>query len=360
MKNTSKQTVTEIDLFELFSILWKKKLTIILITCLFIAFFAIYAFNAKKEWVSNAQIIPPNAIQLGGFLEAQRGYFRLTRGADEKIYDYNEKIKDSIRNAYDTLIVMLSSEANKRDYFQKTEYINSQVNKSKDDFLTQKMLLDIAINNLEIKETINNSRDSFNITFAAEKAIDTQKILKDYIDYTNALALNKLYNELSLKINEHILNLENEVNGIKHKAERTRKNEIMTLKQALAVAKDANLTGYIGESTLVGNTIIDFSDSNSLFLLGEKYLSAKLRVLETSPIIYPVDYYQFMENIENLKELISYEEKGILYEYTMAPSLPLITDKPNKFLILFLGVLFGMFVAIMYVIINLKLANRKY
>lgn len=52
----------EIDLVELIKVLWNKKIWIVLSTIVFTALAAVYAFTAKEQWTSKAEV-----IELGSF-----------------------------------------------------------------------------------------------------------------------------------------------------------------------------------------------------------------------------------------------------------------------------------------------------
>jgi len=363
-----------IDLFELFSILWKCKVTIITITGISVFFATIYAFTAKEEWTSKAQIIQPNAVQLGKFLEVQQSYSRFASDSEVAIDASPEAMQNGrlrfisgdsvnidafLKNAYNTLIVMLSATDNKLNYLQGSDYFKHQSMEIDDELERQKILLNMVTDNLQIKATEKNKEDSFDITFSAENANDAQKTLLGYIEKTNEIVLSKLFDHLRLQINERIRTLENSVSNIKQQTELGRTNQIMVLKQAILAAKDAEIVEYTGESTIAGNTIIDFSNLDNMFLLGEKYLTAQLQSLESSPIIYPISYHQTLTNISDLKKLLEFEPKGITFEYTRTPSQPLVKDKPRKGLILILGALLGGMLGCGVVLVRSIVKNRK-
>lgn len=359
MQNTSHSS-DAIDLFELCSILWKRKLTIIAITSISIIFAAIYAFTAKEEWNSNAQIIPPKAVQLGSYLEMQRGYYRFAEVEEDF------KIENVVDDAYKTMVVMLNETNNKFDYLFNSEYYKSLIIKEDDDLEKQKMLIEMVGDDLKVKETTSGQKDSYDIGFVAENPNDAQKTLLGYIENTNKLVLNKLFDDLLKKIDERILTLEYSASNLKLQAEQTRKNNVLSLKQALTVAKEAGIVEYAGQGPVTANTRIDLTNSTindlfnseNLFLLGEKYLTAQLNALETSTVIYPVNYYKTLNNIKGLKQLYDLEPKGMAFEYTSKPSLPLLKDRPLKSLILIFGALLGMVFGCGLVLVQSVVNNR--
>ena len=70
----------EIDLIELISILWKKKLWIILSSFIFTAIAGVYAFTAKEQWTSSAEVIAPRTLDLGDYFSVRKEYARILGG----------------------------------------------------------------------------------------------------------------------------------------------------------------------------------------------------------------------------------------------------------------------------------------
>lgn len=343
MQNTHYSSSNSIDLFDLFANLWKNKLIIFIATCIGIVVSANYAFTTKEEWSSEAQIISPESEQLSAYLDVLRGYYRFG--------DITANLNiDSYKNdAYKTLVVMLKAVNSKHEYLKNTPYYIQQEIKLELEKEKQNLLLEGLVSNLQIKETNKGDQSSYNISFTAETASEAQQTLQGYIESVNREAINKLFDDLHALINERILTLEYNANNLKEQAEQTRKNNILAIEQAVKVARDAGINEYISQGIVTANTRNDLSnslvtvlfDSENLFLLGEKYLTAQLNTLKSSPIIYPIAYYQILKNINDLKQLLSYEAKGVSFEYTRLPSLPLSKDKPRKSFILIFGALIG-------------------
>lgn len=120
MQNTYQSSSNSIDLFDLFANLWKSKLIILAFTCIGVVFAANYAFTAKEEWRSEAQIIPPETEQLSTYLDVLRGYYRFGDITD------NLNIDNYKNNAYKTLVVMLKTVNSKYEYLKSTPYYMQQ------------------------------------------------------------------------------------------------------------------------------------------------------------------------------------------------------------------------------------------
>lgn len=352
MQKNSKPVEDEINLFELLLNLWENRLTIIIITCISIALASLYAFTAKEHWTSEAEIIPPSGIKLGTYLELKRGYSRYTGEGEVNIGEISNY-------AYKTLILMLNSPDNKLAYLRNTDYFKQLVAELDDELEKQKLLIKMAEKDLGFEVIDRATGNFFSINFVAETASGAQTTLQSYIENINQLVLNTLFDDLRLMINERINSMENDARNIKQQTEQVKKNYIRELNQAIVAAINANILEYEGGSTVEGNMIIDFSNSGSMFLLGEKYLTAQLKSLESSPIIYPVSYYQTLANISGLKQLLKFEPHGMAFDYIRMPSLPLEKDKPKKGLILILGALLGGFLGCGIILVRFVINNGR-
>ncbi len=341
----------EIDLFDLFATLWKKKLTIILFTICSIALAAAYAFTAKEAWTSKAQVVPAKPIQLGAYLEAERRYYRYAQ------LNTDFSLQDSINSAFQLFIQNIRATDNRLNFFKNSDYYKKQIATIKEEHKQQLTLEDIAFKNIAIKETVKNKTDSFDIDFTAETAVDAHSTLSDFIQYTNSTTQQKLFDNLFERVNERIATLEQSVSDTQKATEQTRKNQIEQFKQALQAAKAAGISAYEGQPS--ATMIVDFTNNNSLFLLGSTYLQAQLDALINSPLIYPVNYYQTQENIQNLKNILSLKSDGDTFEYTRTPSMPLTKDKPKKALILLVGAALGGILGCLFVLLQQVLRSRR-
>lgn len=348
-----------VTIFDLVAILWRGKFSILVVAIIGGFCAMLYAFTVKEEWKSEAQIIPPQITQLGSYLDVQKGYDRFSELKNNLNIEDSKRLEEIASNSFRTLILMLGSIDNKQEYLLNSEYYKKQLNKLTDDFAKRKLLIEMAEKDLNLVETNRDKNNSYEVSYVAETAEDAQETLQAYIDYSNKKAFDKIFNDLDFLINERILTLENNAAALRFHAEQTRKNNILTLKQAIAVAKDAEIKEYTGQNIVTANTRIDienssaenFSNAESLFLLGEKYLTAQLKAMEASPIIYPANYYQMLGNIKELRQLLDYKRIGSTFEYTKTPSLPLSKDKPKRILMLLVGLVCGFIFGCLYVLL---------
>lgn len=343
----------EADFFDLIGNLWNNKFKIIIITLICILLSAIYAFTAKEEWTSRAQVIAPEPVQLGTYLEAERKYYRFQSFEMDNVFN----LEKTLENVFKAFTVELNSFNNKLAYLQQSDYYKHLVEQEKSE-LKKNILLHQLVEDISIKFDISNDA-LLNISFTAEDPGDAQKTLQGFINQSNKIAQLKLFENLFERTNERIDSLTELSQNMKKSSDQERQNQILVLKQAIRAATEAGINEYTGQSLATGNTIIDFNNTDTLFLLGKKYLTSQLNALENSPVIYPVSYYQTLYNIEELKNILNIEPKGVIFSYTRTPDTPLTKDKPNKAIILIFGALLGGMAGCVYVLMTTAVKNRK-
>ena len=345
----------EIDLFELFETIWQGKWLIIAITMLGIILAGAYAFTAKEQWTSQAQVRVSEPAQLERYLKTEESFYRFAMLDNTS----NMDTQKSLENAFTIFSTGVLASDERLEAISQTDYYQTLSHDLETD--TERLLLlnKLATSNFSASQVANDNPYIYNLKFSAETPDSAQKALSQIIEHINKKTLSMLYNRLENRIDNRILYLEANALQLKNRAEQSRSNKILDLKQALQTARDANINDYTGNSPVIGNSIIDLKDSEMLFMLGEKYLQAQLNTLLNTDTIYPEQYYAIQHNIENLKTLADPEAQGQMFSYSQTPQLPLTKDKPRKALILILGALLGGVVGTLYVLLRSALNNRR-
>ena len=349
MQNTPQQTTynnDEIDLFDLLETIWQSKWFIITVTVACIILAGAYAFTAKEQWTSSAQVRVPEPSQLENYLNLEEAYYRY--GMLDLTLDPSKPSMSSL----DPSKPSMSSPA--------TLDVEASLANAFTIFSTSLFAInDMASADFNVAEAIKNNRSIYNVQFSAESQSDAQNTLVEILEHINDNSLKLLYERLESRINNRILFLETRGAQLKSNSDQERENRLLELEQALQIARAAGVTDYTGNSPVMGNIIIDLKDSQMLFMLGENYLQAQLQTLSNTPTIYPPSYYEIEHNADNLKSLLGAETQGEMFVYTQTPQLPLSKDKPRKALILVLGAVLGGVIGTFIVLIRSALRNRR-
>ncbi|MEH8137526.1 LPS O-antigen chain length determinant protein WzzB [Gallibacterium anatis] len=372
MENQQKsQTSDEIDLIELLTLLWKKKVTIIATTFICVVIAAIYAFTAKQQWTSKAEVIAPTTVSLNNYLNIRREYARIL-GSD---FDVNS-LSNSLFSKFNQLMYSLDE----REHFLSQSEVYKLESAGKDEEQQRVILNKLARENITItKPDAKKDPDAIGIkiSFAAEKPALAQDTLKAFITKISQESLDYNFKSFLVSYNEKLTDLRFGLNQIKQNADVQRNIRLENLNRALDTAKRADIKDYSKISGEVENNLLNIirtdtsiplsesplSDNPYLFILGEKYISAQISTIKQNDIIYPPKYYQIQEQITQLEALAQKFKEGKLetnaYTYLSSPDYLVVKDKPKRLLIVVAGMLIGLILSIIYVLVTSAFISRK-
>lgn len=77
----NKHREDEIDLVDLFLVLWQKKVWIILSAFVCTLLAAGYAFTAQEQWTSKSEVIAPKTTDFSSYFNVRKEYARITGGS---------------------------------------------------------------------------------------------------------------------------------------------------------------------------------------------------------------------------------------------------------------------------------------
>ena len=151
----------EADFFDLIDILKKNITKIILITLISIMLASIYAFTAKEEWTSSSQVIAPEPVQLGAYIEAERKYYRsqsfeLDKDSNNLLpsirMDEVFNLGKTLENVFRTFSVELNSFNNKLAYLQQSNYYKYLAEEEKSEF--DVILKDVGAQKIQVIKAV--------------------------------------------------------------------------------------------------------------------------------------------------------------------------------------------------------------
>ncbi|WGE81274.1 Wzz/FepE/Etk N-terminal domain-containing protein [Actinobacillus equuli subsp. haemolyticus] len=343
----------EVELIELIYVLWKKKLFIAIVTLIFTALTAVYAFTAKEQWTSKTTVIAPKVADMRDYLSLRSEYANIL---DIKEFT-SEKVVTDLFQHFKTA---LFSNNMKREFFVQSKWFQDYVAENvKDEEGKQKLLSKILEKSLIV--TIPDMKKNPNalgisISFVAETPRDAQEVLTEYINFVNKKVLEEDKIDFLADIKIAMDNLELQKDKIQRDTESIRQVQVENLATALSIAKSAGIKEYAKMSGNIsvpqfalGDGQIPFTDSklsdgNYLFMLGEKYLQAQVDTLANNKVVYPVSFYTFSKQISLLNELekkSNTDSKVSSYYYLTSPDYPTTRDWPKRFILLLVGTVFG-------------------
>ncbi|TCP95530.1 chain length determinant protein (polysaccharide antigen chain regulator) [Cricetibacter osteomyelitidis] len=378
MPNSHIQHNDEINLIELITLLWDKKIRIILTALITTLFAAVYAFTAKEQWTSNARVVEPTYAELGGYLQLRNEYSRILGIKDDKEKKETEIVKEIFAR-----FSQLAQSADEKEAF----FINSDVYKieseGKDEQEQRKILAKLV--NEAIVFTQPDPKKEPNavdnrISFYAETPALAQDTLKAFIAFINE----KAYKQ---DLNDFLVLFDKEIKDLKHEQQEITQNLIVenivqlnNLNKAYDIAAHAGIKEYnksfnynetaaatiAAANAALADSKISLADSKLneglyLFMLGEKYLKAQIDVVKSDKLIYPPRYYQIADQLKQLEPLFAKAQsvEGQSCSYLASPDYPVVKDKPKKLIILIIGLLLGLILSSFVILLSRAFKKEK-
>lgn len=360
----------EIDLIELISILWKKKLWIMLSSFIFTAIAGVYAFTAKEQWTSSAEVIAPRTLDLGDYFLMRKEYARIL-GSE---FDAGA----TASNLFSQFNLLSESLDERRKFFAQSDFYKKKV-EGKSETEKAQILSELITKHITIKKPDSKKEPDLignKISFYAETPADAQNVLSQFISTINQSAYQIELDNFLLYFNELVTDLNYEKTKFERDLSIHKSVQLENLENALRIAKEAGITEYAkslgitnGQSAMQQALTVSeakiplsdskLSDSTYLFMLGEKYLKAQIDVLKDSSVIYPPRYYQVSSLLSELEPLLikAKQVKANAFSYQASPDYPVVKDKPKKMLIISTGFILGLLISILYIIVRLTLTN---
>lgn len=374
MAEVSSQRNDEIDLIELFRVLWKKKVWIVLsaFVCTLVA--GVYAFTAKEQWTSTAIVVAPRSTDLGSLLPARAEYARIIGDGDFSA----EKLSDSL---YGQFKHFLLSNDLKRQFLEQSEWVKNYTKEMTEDqkrkYIEETVSKYLIVHEVDPKKKDLTELDKIGLklTFSAETPKDAQLVLGQYVEFINQYLLNQTNQEFKLGFNLRLDALKFAKEQIEESLTETKTVQVENLTNALNIAKKAGIKDFSRGNNnnisvpeyMLGDARLNISDSKLadgtyLFMLGEKYLQAQLDIAKNNPVVYPTNYYSTERQLSKLTKLVPQldsVENVKAYYYLSSPDYPVVKDKPKKALILAIGFIIGMVLSTFVILLGSVIQTNK-
>ena len=362
----------EIDLIELISILWKKKLWIIISSFTFTAIAGVYAFTAKEQWTSSAEVIAPRTLDLGDYFSVRKEYSRILSGEFD--------VGATASNLFTQFNLLSESLDERRKFFVQSNFYKKKV-EGKSETEKAQILSELISKHITIKKPDSKKEPDLignKISFYAETPADAQNVLSQFISTINQSAYQIELDNFLLYFNELVTDLNYEKTKFERDLNIHKSVQLENLENALRIAKEAGITEYAkslgitnGQSAMQQALTVSeakiplsdskLSDSTYLFMLGEKYLKAQIDVLKNSTIIYPPRYYQVSSLLSELEPLLikAKQVKANAFSYQASPDYPVKRDWPKRLLLLVIGFILGFLISSIVVLTQKVISNIK-
>ncbi|WP_311754064.1 LPS O-antigen length regulator Wzz(fepE) [Proteus columbae] len=342
----------EIDLFELFSVIYKSKFVIIGITLLFaIVGFTVASFLPQK-WTSQAAITKPMLDEMK--------QLRATL-TELSLVDVDTGVNGS--SVYQKFINNYNSRVLREEYLISTDYYKSLLAKMENPTpLDQRKLIEeIVTKDINLKASDDKkSEDEFsgeiNLSFTAPTSEEAYDLLSGYIRFISTKVRMEVKDEIDDQIERKLSFAQKAYEMDLERIANARNVNVQRLKYALEIANAAGVKKPISSE---GAQIKD--DPDYSIAMGSDALTSKLAITEaiTDPTTVSSDLKNRLYNMKQLEKVKLDELQFVPFKYMLKPYEPTKKDAPKRALILVGAAFVGFILSVMGVLLSYMARSRR-
>lgn len=328
----------ELDIRGLCRTLWRGKLWIAGVACLFAAVALAASYLVKQEWSAMAITDRPSVNALGSYYPQQQFLRNLDARASVAAPADQPSIAD---DAYNEFIMQLAAYDTRRDFWLQSDYYKQR---QEGDARADAALLDELVNAIlfiprDDKKVLNDG-----VRLTAETAADANQLLRQYVAFANLRAVQHLNQQIQGAWAVRDASLKAQVQRQEAVARAIYQRELNTVQQALKIAEQQGISR--NQTATPAEQLPD----SEMFLLGRPMLQARLEALQASGPSFDLDYDQNRAMLVTLNAGPALEDKFQTYRYLRTPEEPVKRDSPRRVFLLIMwgtiGALVGAGVAL--------------
>jgi len=360
--NQSYNTIDdEIDLFELFQSLWQEKVLIVLITAIVTAVALAYALTATPIYQTQASLVPPPAYAIQGYNEGRVDNRRKSseRNRDGSQEQGIEARVFEVEDVYNIFKRNLNSLRLRTAFFEDIYVPSLSAEEQKKE---RDSLLNAFNKVLSVKQGDPKSDpELYRVTVTLDEPAVAADWIQQYIERTIAATKLELKRNIEAERNVRINALSSQIQSLLNTAKREREDQINLLKEALYIAESIGLESpstLSDKASLGGNRYID---NDLIYTRGAKTLRAQLDVLEKRASDEPfiAGFRELNTQLQLLQNYQLDDSNVSVVTIDEAAEVPSIPIKPNKKLIVAVGIVLGGMLGVFAALIRSMIRKRK-
>ncbi|CDG20146.1 Ferric enterobactin transport protein [Xenorhabdus poinarii G6] len=340
----------EIDLFELFSVLFKSKYLVIAVSFVF----AVIGFGASsllpQKWTSTAAVVKPGLEEFQPLKDALTGL---------QVLNLEPKVTED--TLYHRFVENYNSRVLREEYLVSTDYFRTFLAKHQDQSHSEqerRKLIEQVVNN-NIAAALpkkDDDIDEVKLSFSANNAEDAYNLLSGYIKFVSSVVREQVKDELNDMVRQKLAYSKKLYALDLARIDNMRRVDIERLKYAISIANSAGVKKPISNG---GSMIKD--DPDYSIALGSDALQRKLQITEeiTDPVTIDADLRNrqlYIKSLENVSiDKVDFEP----FRYMQEPYEPTSKDSPKRLLILIGAGFIGFILSIMYVLLRHTVRCRQ-
>ncbi|MBI6548745.1 LPS O-antigen length regulator Wzz(fepE) [Xenorhabdus lircayensis] len=338
----------EIDLFELFSVLFQSKYLIIAVSLVF----AIIGFGSAsflpQKWTSSAAVIKPGLEE-----------FQPLKNALTELHVLNLEPKVTEELLYNRFIENYNSRVLREEYLVNTDYFKTLLAKSDDSSEQEQRRLIEQVVNKNISASLpkkDDEVDESKLSFSAGTAKESYNLLTGYIKFVSSVVRDQVKDELNDMVHQKLVYSKKLYELDLSRIGNMRSVDIERLKYAISIANSAGIKRPVSNG---GAMIKD--DPDYSIALGSDALQRKLQITEeiTDPTKIDADLLNRQLYIKNLERVNVDKVDFKPFKFMQEPYEPTSKDSPKRLLILVGAGFIGFILSVMFVLLRHMVRSRQ-
>ncbi|CPR16093.1 ECA polysaccharide chain length modulation protein [Brenneria goodwinii] len=338
LSTASASVDNELDIRDLFCTLWRGKIWILSIACLFSLAALLYSYLVKQEWSATAITDRPTVNMLGGYYSQQQ----FLRNLDANSFSTPQSELPAISAvAYDEFIMQLAAYDTRRDFWLQSDYYKQR---QEGDDNADSALLDELVNNIQFTPHDDAKKTNDGVKLVAETPADANTLLRQYVKFASQRAASHLNEEISGAWAARTIFIKSQIKRQEAVAKAVYERDLHSVELALKIAQQQDI------NRSQTDTPADELPASEMFLLGRPMLQARLESLQSSGPHYDLDYDQNRAMLATLNVGPTLDVNFQTYRYLRTPEEPVRRDSPRRAFLMVMwgaiGVLVGAGVAL--------------
>lgn len=328
----------EIDLRELVLVLWRQKILILLVTCVFAIAGVSYALWAPQIWVSQAEIRQPTLKEVES-LELNINQLINTQVPPEAFAAFDKK------TLYNDFVNSFNSFNNKHQFLAEKGYLDAEVSQAETTDERDKRLLLRKMSEGISARVLDKQSENVTLSFAADTAAEAKQRLEQYIAFIQQQESAAKSKQLDTIWQNRIKTLQTQFESARADTLKRLQDDILRTEYGLRITQAAGIDAPVQNLQDQGSLAID---------LGARALAEKLNILKEikNPEFMNPGIGDLRLQLNSLKDIKLEALPFQSFAYLASPSEPLSRDKPKRPLIVVLATLLGGMLGVAIVLVR--------
>lgn len=338
MLNTKESSdMGEIDISDIFRVIWLKKWTVFVTTCVVTLIAVAYVFVVSPVYEAKAFAMPPTYNDI-----ANLNYGRAKE---------TELVPITVKDVYSIFLQNLRGETLRQTFIAGVMAPRSSESEGK---AGSNLPYAELSKRLVVSQPTKDLPDEYLVTIQSSDPDQAAQWTHDYIHRAGEMAKQEIIKNISYEADVKIRSLDRQIANLRENAQKVREDTITKLREALRVA---SAIGLEKPPIISGNPAVQIAgsvDGQLIYMRGTKALEAEIKNLEARDMNDP-----FIGNLRDLESKLAFYKSispnlqdVVTYRLDGDAEPPLSPIKPKKSLTIMLGFLLGLMLGVGFVLVR--------